>query len=1089
MKKTKKILIVFLLILIIMSQFAFIRFNNLVFAAETVIDTEYNRYFYKQLTKEQKEIYDAMYEMYVNGIFKTGKEEYNLSRSGHVTKEQLKNPNALLSAYGAARDAFQYDHPDVFYVDFSELSISISSDANGEKSAYLGIGRTNNYVLTGFETEAKVNEAINKYEKKLNEIVDNAKNIKVDKAENLQQEQVAYVHDYIVKNMIYHYEDEVTTRLCNARTAYDGLIYGEGVCEAYTRSFKAILDRLGIPCVCVYGIYRPNDKVNEPHIWNYVRINGKWYGVDVTHDDPTSNNWENKNSGFETRAYLLVGSMKLAGHHYPSGIMSGANYEFSYPNLELEDYRESYTVETDKDLVVKIIKDTFYDEHDGGAVKDGGVFHVSYKGKNYTQNAKEGNYIIVRYFTYAPGTDTWTVSDWSYIDPWTVSFGDKEINKQIEPEEKIPGLGYCVKLPIPQVKKAQFAVTNIAPAYTDLKEHPETWGQNNQKLFERMKDGAAYYKGNPAYLEIMTDEIENEWGDYVAPPYPTKLSPTATGALYVGQKYHMEWSFEDKLIPDKDDKTSIGIELINSQNMGDKGSSTGNKYAKIENFKFDGNKKVEFDFTPSSQFADDNTFYNFKVTGLVGEKSSRAPVPVTYGAMFPRSCFAYAAEGYDHNVFAQPRLIDTSDIDTSDWIAEDTETGVQEKIGERIKESLTHRLTLVTTEPTPSETEEMKDVLKNSEYADDFSRAIKGTTKTYNIKFAICKKQIIKTGDGVRVSVGFPAGTSYEDFAKEGKLEFKAYHYIVDKNTNLLTGEVEEIPVTVTPQGLIMLVDSFSPFTITAIATDDEHPVDIGKTLVITADDNGVIKNSNNVVLEGANSIIELKENDNIKLKVEPHTGKQINSICLGEKELLGTSKITDLENGEKQLELTYADLQKGSNVLNVSFIDEEARKSEIEHSTEVNIHDATIKVSNSKLKIGEEIKIAVTTNPSEEDLEEGQVLEPVTITYSSSDEKIATVSKDGVIKALKEGKATITVIVNGDITKTLEIEVYKESSNLSSPKDKEKEEQAEETENNKLLPQTGDIEIELFSVLMISSAIGIIWILSKKKNKKKKTN
>lgn len=87
------------------------------------------RYYYDQLSVEAKSVYDAMYGMYEQGILKTGTERYDLVANGHMTQDELaacegKYDN-LLKAFGAARDAFYADYPDIFYVDFSALSITV----------------------------------------------------------------------------------------------------------------------------------------------------------------------------------------------------------------------------------------------------------------------------------------------------------------------------------------------------------------------------------------------------------------------------------------------------------------------------------------------------------------------------------------------------------------------------------------------------------------------------------------------------------------------------------------------------------------------------------------------------------------------------------------------------------------------------------------------------------------------------------------------------------------------------------------------------------------------------------------------------
>ena len=40
------------------------------------------------------------------------------------------------------------------------------------------------------------------------------------------------------------------------------------------------MNRLNIPCKVVSGVSK-----GQPHAWNQIKINGKWYFVDATWDD------------------------------------------------------------------------------------------------------------------------------------------------------------------------------------------------------------------------------------------------------------------------------------------------------------------------------------------------------------------------------------------------------------------------------------------------------------------------------------------------------------------------------------------------------------------------------------------------------------------------------------------------------------------------------------------------------------------------------------------------------------------------------------------------------------------------------------
>lgn len=86
-------------------------------------------------------------------------------------------------------------------------------------------------------------------------------------------EKVLYVHDYIASSCDYY---EGTSKL-KGRNIYEAFIKGSSVCVGYALGFQYVMDKLGIPCICV---------TSETHIWNMVKVDGNWYHVDVTWDDP-----------------------------------------------------------------------------------------------------------------------------------------------------------------------------------------------------------------------------------------------------------------------------------------------------------------------------------------------------------------------------------------------------------------------------------------------------------------------------------------------------------------------------------------------------------------------------------------------------------------------------------------------------------------------------------------------------------------------------------------------------------------------------------------------------------------------------------
>lgn len=111
-------------------------------------------------------------------------------------------------------------------------------------------------------------------------------------------EQVKAYHDYLVNNNTYQ---ETGDRSHNASGA---LIDGYAVCDGYSKAFDLLCYLSGIECVRVSGTGNGGG-----HAWNKVKLNGVWYNVDVTWDDPVSSR------PILRYDYFLVSDSTLARDH------------------------------------------------------------------------------------------------------------------------------------------------------------------------------------------------------------------------------------------------------------------------------------------------------------------------------------------------------------------------------------------------------------------------------------------------------------------------------------------------------------------------------------------------------------------------------------------------------------------------------------------------------------------------------------------------------------------------------------------------------------------------------------------------------
>lgn len=90
-------------------------------------------------------------------------------------------------------------------------------------------------------------------------------------------EQVRWLHDYVVLHVTY---DEGLTHY----TAYDAIYSGTTVCQGYALWLQALLEEAGIPSLVVEGTAG-----GTLHAWNMVQVDGYWYHVDATWNDPVTN--------------------------------------------------------------------------------------------------------------------------------------------------------------------------------------------------------------------------------------------------------------------------------------------------------------------------------------------------------------------------------------------------------------------------------------------------------------------------------------------------------------------------------------------------------------------------------------------------------------------------------------------------------------------------------------------------------------------------------------------------------------------------------------------------------------------------------
>ena len=934
--------------------------------------TEYEKtiastYFYDGLTDAEgkeytlaKKFYEACDKMLKDGDFIDGKVEYSRNDNGLATSDEIKKwvedgDLTIPKAFSAGRDAFLTDHPELFYIDFYKMTISAARSRAGVYSAYIDSGREANlYYDSGFTSASDVNEAISEYNAKINEIASEAiAYANADKFGTAREVLMArYVNSYLAGNVEYDYgalndylETGVeTSSAASIHTAYGALVINKAVCDGFSRAYKSVMDKLGIPCLVIngYSVARNSkgERVDkgENHAWNYIWLadpvdesepeaaafaviaeeddttvdGGRWYSLDVTWNSSSVN--KNK--------YMIMGEYNEKANHITDGVISSSGYELKYPEIS----KYNYGCTSKSNGITYSIE---YMEN--GEIDQNGqpvyvtVETVSYNGKSPMKLYEEDNlHLAVRYAYYKTGETelTWT--------PWS------SITTMIE-MEMFPAInddGYQASFPGNASNLyAQYAIMEEGP---DIDYHPDKpdihFGFN------------LYYSENDVdpgeKMSAISDLIENEiFGTYTAAPYVVSSNPSHQQGLTINdgmldrnsekvimaEKYAQIYEVtydEDLQILDKSQPIGVSFIAKHSKNI--------YEYAKFlpldesgTMVELVGSRTLRFKFMPSLMYEHNMETYNFYFSNVGSSEEKQRPlydengnkqydedcnlITETYTSnktpnhlshCFSRDYYACPKVfNYDGRLYvdccAQPTLLDNSDLSAMDFKDEEGNSTFSEQ--ER------SQMMLVVNNVSDKTEDDMFDKI-------DSELGVKKdeikTSETYDINLQICGKYPkIPDGSYVKIALGFPEGYGPD---MEG-VTFKLYHRKHIKETD--TYIIEEVPCVVTKLGIVATVTSFSPYMVAVLDSDTVASQD--KTVYASIEGKG------GKLTNEDGQIRTLKQGESYTYTIQPDEGYKIFSVQLNGVDV--SNRIVD-----GKLTVTYDELSD-NNEVEIRYISEEA--------------------------------------------------------------------------------------------------------------------------------------------------------------------
>ena len=141
------------------------------------------------------------------------------------------------------------------------------------------------------------------------------------------------IHDYMVANCCYdeevYYAYLQGDPFIKGYTPYsiEGIfVYKTAVCDGYSQAFQLCMELLGIPCVRIIGTANGGG-----HAWNAVQLEGEWYQVDVTWDDPLPDS-----PGVIRYSYFNITDAEMSQDHDYTWDYSATGTKYNYSRMEAE---------------------------------------------------------------------------------------------------------------------------------------------------------------------------------------------------------------------------------------------------------------------------------------------------------------------------------------------------------------------------------------------------------------------------------------------------------------------------------------------------------------------------------------------------------------------------------------------------------------------------------------------------------------------------------------------------------------------------------------------------------------------------------
>lgn len=206
----------------------------------------YDGYARDQLDDNLTQLYDIVKDMILNG-----ESEVLVRRNTYVEKDLQTVFSSIMQ-----------DSPDIFWVDWTSWEYAESRE---------GFYLRPTYIFSSTVIDTKQMELDQAIASLISEINDSNPADDFDRAK--------YLHDYLIESVVYNENGPP-----EMHSAYGALVGKTAVCDGYAHAFQLVAQRMNLECYYLEG-FIIGSAADEGHAWNVVKLDGKYYQIDVTWDD------------------------------------------------------------------------------------------------------------------------------------------------------------------------------------------------------------------------------------------------------------------------------------------------------------------------------------------------------------------------------------------------------------------------------------------------------------------------------------------------------------------------------------------------------------------------------------------------------------------------------------------------------------------------------------------------------------------------------------------------------------------------------------------------------------------------------------